>query len=161
MKDLVSLKSEEVVRANIHSCLKTDALRWYTHELTRAEKDLMQECSLEVGWFKMLTNRFKPNRADALRQLDSTTYGWRDVRAGRTPRVYAQTMLRLLKSTGTSNTQDQILKMVDNIDASLARDLGDPSILGLAEFMEKLDFCYRTWKRQADERNLPAASSSL
>lgn len=43
--------------------------------------------------------------------------------------------------------------MIDNMDPSLARDLGDPTSLGMAAFMEKLDFCYRNWKRQADNRN--------
>ncbi|OQE20958.1 hypothetical protein PENFLA_c015G08788 [Penicillium flavigenum] len=42
MRKLVVLKSEQVVRGNIHACLKGSSLRWYTHELSRDTKDLMQ-----------------------------------------------------------------------------------------------------------------------
>ncbi|CAG8239687.1 unnamed protein product [Penicillium salamii] len=153
MRDLVALKSETVVRANIHSCLRGAALRWYTQELSRDTKDLLQLKSLEEAWFKRLATRFKPSRTDALRQLESTHYTWKDIRAGTTPRDYAQKMLRLLKSTGTSDKNDQIARIVYNIEATLARDIGELSDeVTLEGFMLKLDFHYETWKRQADER---------
>ena len=69
MNNLVLLKLEEVARANIHSCLKGDALRWYSYELTSDEKRLMNQVSLEHAgtaeagdnWFDCteLSNRFK------------------------------------------------------------------------------------------------------
>ncbi|KAJ5745074.1 hypothetical protein N7520_010256 [Penicillium odoratum] len=41
LSDLVRLKSERVVRANIHSCLKAEALAWYSQELTDNEKNIL------------------------------------------------------------------------------------------------------------------------
>jgi len=145
------LKSEAVVRANIHSCLKADALRWYSQELTSDEKRLMNEVSLESGWFAMMTKRFKPNRTDALLELDTHVYTWNDVRTGRTPREYAQGMLRLLKSTGYTATLDQLLRIRQNIDPSLRRDIDEPTeTTTLAKFMESLDARYQDWKDLAN-----------
>ena len=153
MRDLASLKSPGIVRAQIHSCLKGAALRWYTSELSRDAKELLQLQPLEEGRFKRLAARFKTSRIEALRQLESTRYTWREVRAGHTPQEYAQTMLRLLKATGTTNAYDQILKIVFNIDATLARDIGEiTEDATLDQFMTKLDFHYENWKRQAEER---------
>lgn len=84
------------VRAIIHSCLKNGALRWYTHELSKTEKRLLQCVSLDDGWFESLKDRFKPNRANALHQLAVLRYTRQDVRDGYTLPGWAQTMLRLL-----------------------------------------------------------------
>lgn len=61
--------------------------------------DILQSTDLEQGWFKL-------SRSEALRQLGGTRFGWRDIHNRRTPRENAQTMLRLLKSTRTSNVYD-------------------------------------------------------
>jgi len=75
LRDLATLKSEEVVRANVHSCLKGIALKWYTHELARDTKDIMQATSLEAGWYKLLAKRFRPSRSEALSRLENTKFG--------------------------------------------------------------------------------------
>ncbi|KAJ5675356.1 hypothetical protein N7462_008253 [Penicillium macrosclerotiorum] len=153
MKDLVNLKSEEVVRTNIHSCLRGDAIRWYTHELSTREKEMMQSCPIASGWFASLLERFKPDRTDALAALEKEKYDWRDVRSGRTPRDYAQNMLRLLKDTGYSDPFDQLLKIRENIEPSLRRDLQVPTKdTTIAEFMSAIDTHYRDWKAQAARR---------
>jgi hypothetical protein len=150
MIDLVALKSEDVVKANIHSCLKASALRWYTHELTHFEKELMSQVPLESGWFKSLRDRFKPNREDAKLKLERLTYGWSDVRSGRTPRDFAQAMIIQLKALGRTTTFDWISEIREHIDASLARDLPRPTEeMQLSTFMNDLDFHYRDWQRQA------------
>lgn len=134
LTNLIRLKSERVIRINIHACLKSDALAWYTHELSENEKNMMQLVPLEE-------RRFKPDRITALARLDQCRYDWTAVRAGRSARSHAQTMLTLLKSTGTADTKDQICKIMMSIDASLARDRSEP-VERMEGFMKKLDFCY-------------------
>ncbi|KAJ6137356.1 hypothetical protein N7471_003842 [Penicillium samsonianum] len=46
LKALVPLKSEEVVRANLPSCLREAAARWYSAELSEEER---QDLSVGVG----------------------------------------------------------------------------------------------------------------
>ncbi|KAJ5675374.1 hypothetical protein N7462_008271 [Penicillium macrosclerotiorum] len=153
MRDLALLKSEAVVRANIHSYLKGDALKWFSFELSPAEKRMMQSCPVEDGWYAMLQQRFKMDRTFALREMEKEKYGWKDVRAGRTPREYSQNMLRLLKSTGYNDVFDQLLKIRDNIEASLRRDITRPTRdTTIAEFMDAIDEHYLDWQSQVSER---------
>jgi len=64
-------------------------------------------------------------------------------------------MLRLLKSTGTTNVYDQILKILYNLDASLARDFGEiPEDMSLTDFMSKMDLHFENWKRQVDQKRM-------
>ncbi|OQD77049.1 hypothetical protein PENDEC_c003G00397, partial [Penicillium decumbens] len=96
-----------------------------------------------------------------LRQLETTKFGWRDIRAGRTPSQYAQTMLRLLKNTGTTSTYDQILKIVYTLDASLARDFGEiTEDMSMTDFMSKLDFYFENWRRQVDQKRAFTATAT-
>ncbi|KAJ5752832.1 hypothetical protein N7520_008426 [Penicillium odoratum] len=150
LNDLIRLKSERVVRANIHSCLKAEALAWYSQELTDNEKNMLQLVPLDDGWFKLLRDRFKPDRMTTLAKLDRCKYGWTQVREHRSARSHAQTMLTLLRSTGMTDPKDQICRIVMSIDATLARDLGRPSDK-IEDFMRDLDFCYENWHRQSEE----------
>lgn len=64
-------------------------------------------------------------------------------------------MLRLLKSTGIRDTTNQIAKIVYNLDAFLARDVGQLAPdLSLEAFILKLDFHFENWKQQADKRRI-------
>ncbi|KAJ5151465.1 uncharacterized protein N7482_010717 [Penicillium canariense] len=116
VKNPSSLKSPEFAPANIHSFLRGDALRWYAYELGAREKDMMQTCTLEMGWYASLQDRFKPNLEDALAEPEKDTDGYSDIRAGRSALEYAQNLLRLLQSTGNDNLTDQIPKIRDSID---------------------------------------------
>ncbi|OOQ90684.1 hypothetical protein PEBR_03227 [Penicillium brasilianum] len=84
-----------------------------------------------------------------------------DVRAGRTPREYAQGMLRLLKATGCVDVYDQLLRIRQNIEPTLRRDIAEPSEdTGLATFMEGLDKHYQDWKDMASKRQSQLADRS-
>ncbi|KAG0157497.1 hypothetical protein PDIDSM_4682 [Penicillium digitatum] len=85
LKALIPLKSEEVVRANLPSCLREAAARWYSAELSDEERQDLSVRSLELGWFATLERRFKPRATEAIVKVmaPSSVYSWRDVRAGR------------------------------------------------------------------------------
>lgn len=67
LKALVPLKSEEVVRANLPSCLREAAARWYSAELSDEERQDLSVRSLQLGWYATLEKRFKPHATSVLR----------------------------------------------------------------------------------------------
>lgn len=153
MTDLILLKSEAVVRANMHSCLRGDALRWYSLELTADEKMMMNQVPLKDGWFSMMTYRFKTNLGEVMLQLDRSTYGWEDVRRGRTPRDYAYGMLRLCRAMGKTDLLHQLLRIRESFEPSLRLDIPHPTAATtLVKLMESLDSHYRDWKDIAAQR---------
>ncbi|KAJ6015600.1 hypothetical protein N7540_010191 [Penicillium herquei] len=65
LRALVGFKLENVMRANIQSCLREEALGWFITELNSSEREALRARSLEEGWFKQLLERFSlpPKRA--------------------------------------------------------------------------------------------------
>jgi hypothetical protein len=60
LKALVPLKSEEVVHANLPSCLREAAACWYSAELSDEDRQDLSVRSLQLGWYSTLEKRFKP-----------------------------------------------------------------------------------------------------
>jgi hypothetical protein len=113
LKALVPLKSEEVVRANLPSCLREAAARWYSAELSDEERQDLSVRSLPLGWYATLERRFKPRPTEALTKVMSpaSIYSWRDVRAGRSVTEWAQNMLRDAQAADITGTTT-LLRMV-------------------------------------------------
>jgi hypothetical protein len=86
LRDLVTLKGEELIRANIHASLRGSALAWYTSELSEFERRSIRHMPLEEGWLLMLRQRFKMRPSQALMKLADTTFSPTDVRAGKSVR---------------------------------------------------------------------------
>ncbi|KAJ9484278.1 hypothetical protein VN97_g9106 [Penicillium thymicola] len=139
MKDIAKLKSEDVVRSHMSYSLKikNKATNWYDAELTSVEKEALRILPLEEGWFKQLIERWKPNRVDALRKMDTTTYTWANVRAGKNPREYAQEMIRHVRAAGRNDLYEQLLKIRGNFEPSLRMTMIDPvTTTKLSDFLE-------------------------
>ncbi|KAG0156132.1 hypothetical protein PDIDSM_3308 [Penicillium digitatum] len=116
LKALIPLKSEEVVRANLPSCLREAAARWYSAELSDEERQDLSVRSLELGWFATLERRFKPRATEAIVKVmaPSSVYSWRDVRAGRSVTEWAQNMLRDAQAAEiTATTISQFMADLD------------------------------------------------
>ncbi|KAJ5930481.1 hypothetical protein N7466_005974 [Penicillium verhagenii] len=113
----------------------------------------------EIGFFDpllkspdgVLVAKFKPERSEVLNELDHASFGWPQIRAGKSVCGHAYNMVRLLKALGTYSEADQVLRILDLMDAGLARDLL-PADVSLSTFITKLDSYERTWKRQSAER---------
>ena len=84
------------MRANLPSCLREAAARWYSAELSEEERQDLSVRSLQLGWYATLEKRFKPRPTEAIARVMALAaiYSWRDVRAGRSVTEWAQNMLR-------------------------------------------------------------------
>ncbi|KAJ5734349.1 hypothetical protein N7493_003135 [Penicillium malachiteum] len=58
LRALVGFKPENVIRANIQSCLRQEAMEWFITELNSSERQALRTLPLEEGWFKQLLQRF-------------------------------------------------------------------------------------------------------
>ncbi|KAJ5921991.1 hypothetical protein N7516_009694 [Penicillium verrucosum] len=153
MRDITKLKSEDVVRSHMSYSLRNKATNWYDTELTDFEKASLRWMPLEEGWYPQLIKRWKPPRAEALRKMDVTRYTWNDVRIGKEPRDYAQEIMRHSRAVGRDELFDQLVKVRDNIEPSLRRDVINPSdTTTLTEFLEHLDLKFLDWQDQVVSR---------
>ncbi|KAG0156744.1 hypothetical protein PDIDSM_3925 [Penicillium digitatum] len=148
LKALIPLKSEEVVRANLPSCLREAAARWYSAELSDEERQDLSVRSLELGWFATLERRFKPRATEAIVKVmaPSSVYSWRDVRAGRSVTEWAQNMLRDAQAAEITGTTTVLRLVWTRLEPALQRDIREPSpATTISQFMADLDLRYGQW----------------
>ncbi|QQK42191.1 reverse transcriptase [Penicillium digitatum] len=148
LKALTPLKSEEVVRANLPSCLREAAARWYSAELSDEERQDLSVRSLQLGWFATLERRFKPRATEAIVKVmaPSSVYSWRDVRAGRSVTEWAQNMLRDAQAAEITGTTTVLRLVWTRLEPALQRDIREPSpATTISQFMADLDLRYGQW----------------
>src|SRR5579859_3687167 len=70
IEDAIAAKGTVMVRDNLQSCLRGQAIRWYTHELSATDKRFLhtdQSATLEQ-WTVRLRDRFRLRMAQAFRE---------------------------------------------------------------------------------------------
>ncbi|KAJ5232494.1 hypothetical protein N7468_005450 [Penicillium chermesinum] len=134
MKDLIPTKSEEIVRANLASCLRGSALGWYSSQLSELERTALRS-----------------NPVDS--PFNTLTYTKRDIRDGTPIRVYVQRMLRLARGLGHSSLYDQMIHIRQGIEGDLRRDVPLPTeTTSMATFIQGLEMTYLDWKDAVEDR---------
>ena len=147
LKDLVTLKGEEVIRANIHASLRGSALAWYTSELSEFERQSIRHMPLENGWFLMLRQRFKMRPSQALMKLADTTFSSSEVRAGKSVRSFAQSIFRYAQAAEITSTFNQITQAWSKLSPQLRRDIPEPTpTTTITEFLVLLEAKEAIWK---------------
>lgn len=104
LRGILVFKQEAVVRANIHSCLRDDALDWYNTELTHSERVELRDLPVEQGWFKRLIQRFKIPYEIALFRVETAELYRKEVLISRS----ARNMVRHLQAVGIDSLEEQL-----------------------------------------------------
>ena len=101
LKALVPFKSEEVVCANILSCLYEGVVCWYIIELSDEECWDLGVHLLNLGWFVDLEKRFKSCITKVLSKviLLSSIYSWQDIRVSCSVTKWVQNILCDIQAT--------------------------------------------------------------
>lgn len=107
-KAIANTKGSQLVRLNLHRCLRGDAQSWYIAEL-----DVIQRAGLHGGqglelWKQMLTARFKMNEAEAMTLLANDKFTIEDVRQQRSVSSYVQSVVRHAKDAGFTTITQQL-----------------------------------------------------
>jgi hypothetical protein len=153
LKDLASIKGEELVKTNVHASLRGSALDWYATELNDMEKGYLRMATLELGWSSCLIKRFKPRVPQALNRITETKFGFSDINAGTSPRAFAQTMLRYTKAAVIDSVYNQLSLIWSRMDMDLRKDIPEPTEnTTIAEFITDLEAREDIWKEQASRR---------
>ena len=145
--DLAITKGEELVRANLNTCLRGTALIWYTAELSGLERSGIRNLPLDEGWINELKKRFKPNHSAAINSLVAERYTISDVRSGREPSGYVQQIVSHARDANFQDTQQQLTWAWKNLDAGLKRDIPTPNATTtLTEFLTSVEDRKEVWQ---------------
>ena len=145
LKDLVYLKGEDKVRELLPTCLRGTALIWHSMELTELEKRGLRNASVEE-WSETLIEKFKERTSVALQNLQGEHYNMNDARQGRTPRAFAQSMLRHAKAAQMTSVYNQLSLAWNNLALEFRRDIPEPTpTTTISQFFGQLDSKENLW----------------
>ncbi|KAJ5113816.1 hypothetical protein N7456_002350 [Penicillium angulare] len=137
LRGLIVFKPARTVQANIHLCLRADALDWYNTELSDAEREGLRDLPLEhkKGWFNQILTRFNlsPNAA---------RYYLTCFRPGFPVLERAHNIVRYARAAGINDAHQQVLEVWkyvgDNYPHHASRLCPPSQGTSLSEFMQEL-----------------------
>jgi hypothetical protein len=89
-----------------------------------------------------------------MNRLQEMSYGYRDVRAGRTPRAFAQEFLRNARSANVGDVYNQITMAWNKLEGGLRIHIPEPTpYTTIAEFLDQLDAKHGIWKDMTKDRD--------
>ena len=145
IKDMAAIKSAEMVRNNLYTCLRGTALAWYTGVLTDDQKRLLKYGEGVNEWVLALLKRFKESPSTAMATVTKERYTLDDARRKREPFEFAQMIIRAAKSTGMT-TYSQIYLIYNGIELEFRRDLTKPTESTTMEaFLQELEDNKEIW----------------
>ena len=128
MKDAIASKTPEVVRDNLHLCLRGSASRWYTFEIKPVDKrSIRADLTPDLDqWTDRLQERFRPRMAQAAQENSLLTFTRDDVRNGKKVATYFQSKILRARVAGFSSVHAQLTQVYAGIEVYLRRDLTEP-----------------------------------
>ena len=128
MKDAIASKTPEVVRDNLHLCLRGSASRWYTFEIKPVDKrSIRADLTPDLDqWTDRLQERFRPRMAQAAQENSLLTFTRDDVRNGKKVATYFQSKILRARAAGFSSVHAQLTQVYAGIEVYLRRDLTEP-----------------------------------
>ena len=117
-----------------------------------------------------MVEKFKERTAVALQRLQAEHYNMSDARQGRSPRSFAQNMLRHAKAAMMTSVYNQLSLVWNNLGLEFRRDIPEPTLTTtIGQFMGQLDAKESLWyemarqysrPQQSEKRAIQASSSS-
>ena len=151
LKDLAARYGKDTIRDLIYPCLKGRCLQWFT-DLTELEKELLYEANFDQ-WCTAMLRDLKLRTAEAMVQLEASTYGLRELRQGTTPRAYVHKVRSLARSMGLESMQLQLTTAWNHMYVDLRQHIPEPtSSTTLSQFYEQIDAKTSIWKELLQRR---------
>ncbi|KAJ5734348.1 hypothetical protein N7493_003134 [Penicillium malachiteum] len=112
LRGIAVFKTEAVVRANVHSCLRQVALEWYITELTDTEREYLRSLPLEQGWFKQILSRFNLSSKIARFRYETANFH------NRNPFRMAYNLVRDAQAAGIYDSDEHLCQIWRCLDTS-------------------------------------------
>ena len=160
IRDLATIKSEELIRVNLNICFFDYALIWYTSKLRALNRVDLRNFSLENDWIKKFKLRFKSNHSVVIDALIFERYTLVDVRSDRESFNYVQQVVNHVMNVNFQNTQQQLTWTWKNLNLDLKRDNSTSSeIISFTNFLHMIENRKKIWQElyirneNRDDRN--------
>ncbi|RFU25739.1 hypothetical protein B7463_g10598, partial [Scytalidium lignicola] len=149
LQHLADLHGEAKVQEVFPTTLRGSAALWYTAELSSLERQLLATTPI-VSIIRTLINRFKEQPALALKALADQRYTFAEIRAGKSIRLYVQSMFKHSKAAGMATVYNQLLAVWNGLDIAMRLHVTMPRPdTSMSDFLRELDSKMPIFKEMA------------
>ncbi len=142
--------SDAEVRPLIAGCLRGDAIKWHSNELSSDKRTLLARAVSCDEWTQALIKRFKMKTSTSLVLLHETKYGVADARKGVLARQHANKILKFTKSAEIESIKNRINYIYMSFAYEFKQDLRAPTdTTTIEEYLDGLDERQETWDERA------------
>ena len=143
------LKAEDI-GFFIPACLRGDALKWHSNELSKDKRTLLARARDCEEWTIELVKRFKMKTSTSLIKIYQTTYGLAEARRGVLARQHANNILKLTKSAEIDAVKARLNYVYMSFAYEFKQDLRGPTDTSTIEdYLNDLDDRQETWDEPA------------
>ena len=165
IKEMARVKGAELLRNNLSTCLRGEALEWHTSQLTDNEKRLLTYGNDVDEWCAALLERFGPTKQSGMAIIARERYTLNDAVRHREPREYAMTIIRAAKIAKYGDVHNQLDIIWNGLDVEFQSDIDPPTTqTTLNQMLTAMDLRKSQWwikaARMTKQPNASNASSS-
>ena len=140
LKEFARKHGPEKVIDVIPSCLRGQALIWWTVEVDDMAKELLDGLTKLEQWTGVLIRQFRTMPTEALSALCSSTYTLQDLQRGMSPRMWIHGQLHLARSAELDSVFNQLTIIYSRMSPYFQEQLDPPSpTTKLSDFLHKVD----------------------
>ena len=153
VKNIVTIKNVDLVRSNLFTCLRDQILIWYISKLTDEKRRLLKYKNNLDKWITFLIAQFRKFFVKIMKVIIDERYIIQDARRKRESREYAQTIVKIAKSTKLS-IYNQLQIIWNDLDIKFQQDLFmSKNNITLNIFLKNLNNRKEIWRRLAKSRH--------
>ena len=158
-RDYAQTESARALRKGLNQCLLGTAMTWFTHQLSRQNREWIRGGKGIKRWHTKLFDKFKTSTTKAL--LDKEGYDQDSVRNGRPIGEYVMTVMRLAKEANAKTRTSRLLVAWWRIAPVLRREIHKPNeYTTLDAFVEECEAHAESWEEiYVPRKGKPKASS--
>ena len=148
IKDLVHLKSGQMVQNNFNTALRGAAQAWYIAKLNKLEcSALSMDTSNQANlWCTSLVNQFKEQSGVAFMKLTNKKYTLKDAQNQRQPAKYVQTIMHHVKRADIEAIYNQLTFVYESIAMELWVFVNPLALAStILNFIQTLEVKKPTW----------------
>lgn len=146
-KEMMILKTDELIWINLWLSLREDALEWW-YTLDDIEKRIVKyenDDSLDE-WAQLLIKQFSQSSNVTINSMLNEKYTLQDAFNRRESRSFAQKIIQAVKDAKLNNVKNQLDIMYNVIDLKLRQDIKRSNDqITLNSFMSDIDDCKHEW----------------
>jgi hypothetical protein len=146
VKNIIVIKTIDVIRNNLYICLRDTIMTWYTTELFEKTKELVKTSNNLDVWKRYLIKRFRDRSNVIMIIIIRERYIMKNARRRRESRKFVSVIMKATRSTKLKSKTHQIMMIYNDLNLEFQRDISMSTLITqIQNFLQHLDDKKNIW----------------